>query len=149
MSHRLEVRYAGQDFSLPVSVDPTRYADSYRGTIRDAFHQLHQTRFGYHDADAALEIVNAHLVAHAPHARKALPAPARRSGPSLSGRRGVIFEAELVDCPVYQRESVESGQRIDGPAIVQEYASTTVLFPGDRAQVTATGELLIHVGGAQ
>jgi N-methylhydantoinase A len=149
MCHSLEVRYTGQDFSLPVPVDPRGYAEDYGETIRAAFHQLHQTRFGYHDADLPLEIVNAHLVAMAPRAVNALPAPARHEGPALIGKRGVIFDADNVDCPVYRRESLGSGERIDGPAIIQEYASTTVLFAADRAEVMPSGELLIHVGGRQ
>ena len=39
--------------------------------------------------------------------------------------------------------------RVDGPAVIQEYASTTVLFPQDHAEVTASGELLIRVGQAR
>src|SRR5581483_9770063 len=61
MRHFLEVRYAGQDFSLPIPVDPKCYADGCRETVRDRFHEIHQTRFGYHDSDLALEIVNARL----------------------------------------------------------------------------------------
>ena len=145
MHHSLEVRYTGQDFSLPIPVDPARYADDYAATVRSAFDQLHQTRFGYHDADLALEIVNAHLVAVAPHKLDALPAPASHKGAALLGRRPVVFEGEAIDCPVYRRESLVSGVRIDGPAIIQEYASTTVLFPDDRAEVMSSGELLIRV----
>jgi N-methylhydantoinase A len=149
MCHSLEVRYAGQDFSLPVAVDPRRYAEDYRTTIRDAFHQIYQSRFGYHDADLALEIVNAHLVAIAPRTLDALPAPSRHAGPALTGKRGVIFDAGVIECPVYRREALASGDRIDGPAIIQEYASTTVLFAKDRVEVMASGELLIRVGGAE
>ena len=148
MRHSLEVRYRGQDFSLPIAVDPTRYAEDYRATVRNAFHQLHRTRFGYHDADLALEIVNAHLVAIAPRTVDVLPAPSQREGPALVGKRAVIFDGEPMDCPVYRRESLASGEQIEGPAIIQEYASTTALFAEDRAEVTASGELLIHVGGS-
>ncbi|PYS32321.1 MAG: hypothetical protein DMG14_34835 [Acidobacteria bacterium] len=147
MNHFLEVRYTGQDFALPISVDPTAYAEDYAATVRKAFHQLHQTRFGYHDADLGLEIVNVHLVAMAPHTLDALPAPPKRQGSALLGRRAVIFDADAMDCPVYRRESLASGEQIDGPAIIQEYASTTALFAEDRAEVTVSGELLIHVGG--
>src|SRR5437867_454422 len=66
MRHFLEVRYTGQDFTLPISVDPECYAEDYGATIRNAFHDLHKTRFGYHDTDLALEIVNVHLAAMAP-----------------------------------------------------------------------------------
>ena len=90
MRHTLEVRYTGQDFSLPVSVDPACYSGDYAATVRDAFHQLHQARFGYHDADLALEIVNAHLAAVAHRTLDALPAPSRRrrSGSARKARRG-------------------------------------------------------------
>jgi N-methylhydantoinase A len=50
---------------------------------------------------------------------------------------------------VYRRESLAVGEQIAGPAIIQEYASTTVLFAGDRAEVMPSGELLIHVGEVQ
>ncbi len=60
------------------------------------------------------------------------------------GRRPVIFDSHAIDCPVYRRESLAPGEQIDGPAIIQEYASTTVLFPGDRVEVTVSGELLIR-----
>jgi N-methylhydantoinase A len=146
MRHFLEVRYTGQDFSLPISVDPSCYGDGYASTVRDAFHQLHQTRFGYHDADLALEIVNAHLAAIASSTLDALPAPPQREGPAQIGRRSVIFDAETIDCPLYRRESLPRGEQIDGPAIIQEYASTTALFPQDRLEVMESGELLIHVG---
>jgi N-methylhydantoinase A len=145
MQHSLEVRYTGQDFSLPISVDPRRYLGDYAPAVRDAFHQLHQTRFGYHDPELALEIVNAHLVAIAPRRLDALPAPSPHRGPALIGRRDVIFDGEALDCPVYRREALASGERIDGPAIIQEYASTTVLFPGDRVEVLGSGELLVQV----
>ena len=149
MHHSLEVRYTGQDFSLPVSVDPRCYAEDYTDAVRNALHQLHQARFGYHDADLSLEIVNAHLTATASAVLDRLPAPARREGPALMGRRGVVFDEAPVDSPVYRRGSLASGTRIDGPAIIQEYASTTVLFPQDRAEVTRSGELLVRVGGLE
>jgi N-methylhydantoinase A len=147
MRHTLEVRYTGQDFALPVPVEPACYSGDYAATVRDAFHQLHQARFGYHDAGLALEIVNAHLAAVAPRALDALPAPSRCGGPAALGKRPVVFDADAMDCPVYRRESLAPGERIDGPAIIQEYASTTALFPQDHAEVTASGELLVHVGG--
>jgi N-methylhydantoinase A len=149
MNHSLEVRYTGQDFSLPIAVDPKLYADDYSATIRNAFHELHQTRFGYHDADLPLEIVNAHLAAMAPSTLRAPPAPSSRKGPALIGKRGIAFDSDPVECPVYRRESLDAGERIAGPAIIQEYASTTVLFPQDRTEVASSGELVISVSESE
>ena len=50
-------------------------------------------------------------------------------------------------CAVYERTKLVPGYEVVGPAIVQEYASTIVLFPGDRATVSETGELLITIEG--
>jgi N-methylhydantoinase A len=146
MRHFLEVRYSGQDFSLPIAVDPKRYAEAFRATVRNAFHELHQTRFGYHDDGLTLEIVNAHLAATALSTIHALAAPPQREGPALLGTRIVIFGEDAIDCSVYRRESLAAGDRIDGPAVIQEYASTTILFPQDHAEVTPSRELLIRVG---
>lgn len=146
--HFLDVRYTGQDFSLPISVDPKHCPEDYRPSVRNAFHELHQVRFGYHNADIPLEIVNARVAATAPPTVDALPAPPQCKGPALLGTRAVIFSADVIDCPVYRRESLAAGERIDGPAVIQEYASTTLLFPQDRAEVAHSRELLIHVGQA-
>jgi N-methylhydantoinase A len=148
MRHFLDIRYTGQDFSLPIPVDPKCYAAEYRASVRDAFHEAHQVRFGYHDAGLSLEIVSAHLAATAPSTVHRLPATAQSEGSALLGKRAVIFGADPVDCRIYQRESLAPGERIEGPAVIQEYASTTVLFPEDRAEVTPSGELLIRLGPA-
>ena len=67
---------------------------------------------------------------------------------SAFGRRQVYFDdAETpVDCPVYDRMTLAPGTRIAGPALVQEYASTTVIFEADSCTVADTGELIIAIG---
>ena len=54
-----------------------------------------------------------------------------------------------VDCPVYDRMKLKPGDKFDGPALVSEYASTTVIHPGDKVAVADTGELIITVGHAK
>jgi N-methylhydantoinase A len=62
----------------------------------------------------------------------------------------VWFEAgdAPIDCPIHQREKMAAGTELIGPAVVQEYASTTLLFPGNRLRMAASGELLIHLRDA-
>jgi len=145
LRHSLEVRYSGQDFTLPVPVEPARYDASYAGTLRRAFDELHQSRFGYHDPGSSLEIVNAHLVALGPRTVDALPPPARPTGTASTETRPVVFETDAIECPIYRREFLTPGDRIEGPAIIQEYASTTVLFPQDKAEVMPSGELVVRI----
>ncbi len=156
MSHFLEIRYSGQDFSLPVQVEPRAYAQDYAATVHAAFNAMHRSKFGYHDGEQSLEVVNAHLVATVKVGRTPWSAAGRPALVRIRSRRsrqtrgsaadyGVrptftrpvyLDSAEApVDCAVYQRESLEPGGRIEGPADIHEYASTTLLFPGDVAQV--------------
>ena len=151
----LDIRYAGQDGSMPVPADgllaPGGW-DAGADAVKVAFNAIHQRTFGYHDSDQALEVVSVRLAAVARRVeRPALPHQARAAGVSAlrAISRRVWFEGEApIECPVHQREQLDAGAELAGPAVVQEYASTTLLFPGDRLRVAETGELLIHLRDA-
>ncbi len=138
--HLLEVRYAGQDFSIPIQIHPDRLD---KETVRSTFNQVHQRQFGYHDAEQALELVSVRLAAIAPRDFRELPARPRST--VCPTRTRCVFIATSINCPVFARDSIRVGSRTVGPAVIQEYASTTILFPGDRADVAASGELVIHL----
>ena len=80
-----------------------------------------------------------------------LPAGARerRRDAPHAGARSISRDARKpVPCPVYQREQLGAGNRIAGPALIQEHGTTTVLFEHDACMVAPSGELIIAVGGA-
>jgi N-methylhydantoinase A len=52
----------------------------------------------------------------------------------------------MMETPVYQREHLQSQNQIAGPALIEEYASTTVVFPDDQVRVDHIGNLVIAVG---
>ena len=54
-------------------------------------------------------------------------------------------ENGYVDTPVYKRQQLTIGQELAGPAIIEEYGSSTVVFPGDRVVVSELGHLIIHL----
>ena len=78
-----------------------------------------------------------------------MPTIERGTGEARKGTRKVYLEdaGDWVDCPIYDRELLGTGQEVPGPAIIEEYASTTLLFSSDVARVTDTGEIIITVGG--
>ncbi|NBP74405.1 MAG: hydantoinase/oxoprolinase family protein, partial [Alphaproteobacteria bacterium] len=65
-----------------------------------------------------------------------------------TGSRPVYFGRAkgFIETPSYARENLLAGNRISGPAVVEEHASTTVLFPGDEMEVDGFGNLMITVG---
>jgi N-methylhydantoinase A len=69
--------------------------------------------------------------------------------PAFSGKRPVSFGGRFHSAPTYRRAELLAGNRINGPALIEEHASTTVLMPGDRMTVDAYGNLVIKVAGAK
>jgi len=144
----LDLRYVGQEFTLPVSVSLRQIVSADQAGIRSAFDALHEQRYAHHAKDEPVEIINIRLVAVGRRTKLVLPplSTARHAKPRE--RREVYFDQGdmPVDCPVYEREELPAGAELCGPALVSEYGSTTVLFPPDRLTVAATGELIVSVG---
>ena len=121
------------------------FARADRAAIRAAFDALHEQRYAHHAKDEPVEIINLRLVARGRRAKLAMPPLPRQGGASPAERRQVWFDGGPVECPVYRRDELPAGAKLVGPALVSEYGSTTVLFPGDRVSVAETGELIIAV----
>ncbi len=140
-----DLRYVGQEFALsvPVSWEQLRAAD--RAAIRTAFDALHEQRYAHHSTDEPVEIINLRLIARGQRAKLAMPPLPREGSIAPAEQRQVWFDGAPVRCPVYRRDGMPAGAKLVGPALISEYGSTTVLFPGDRVSVAATGELIISV----
>jgi N-methylhydantoinase A len=141
---RVDLRYAGQSFELGVAMSDTQTGIGEIDAAIAAFHARHEAVNGYAMPDHPVEIVNLRLAAVAarplaPHE----PAPLRRA--EVIETRPVWFRATgFADTAVYRRTALGPGDRIDGPAIVEQMDSTTVVPPGWRADVAAEGSLLME-----
>ena len=99
---------------------------------------MHSTRYGYSAPGEKAEIVSL---------RSAVTGLLRKPEAAFRGTRAVYF-AEVghsVDTPSYDRAPLVAGNRIAGPALIEEYASTTVVHPGDVVTVDAFGDLVIEI----
>lgn len=143
----LDARYVGQNFELAIGLgqaDPLPRADG----IRQRFLAEHERAYGFHNPADRIEIVNFRLIAvgklRQPAARPAKP---RKSGaPDVASRRKVWFVADQPeDTPVYDRAMLMPGDRITGPAVIEQLDSTTLLFPGDRAAVDPHLNLVVEI----
>jgi N-methylhydantoinase A len=135
----LDLRYAGQGYELNVP---------FGQEFVESFHQLHQKRYGYADARKTVEIVNIRLRVTVPGEAFDLPAFTPRDGDgaqALIETYPMIFAGEKCAGKVYQRERLEPGDRLHGPAIVVEYSATTVVPPGWSAVVDAYKNLVMEV----
>ncbi|WEX11040.1 hydantoinase/oxoprolinase family protein [Chelativorans sp. AA-79] len=145
-----DMRYVGQNYELSVPV-PAGTVDA--GTferLAEGFAEAHRQRFGFAAEGAPVQIVTLRVEA-AGLVKKAEFAPLPDAGPDAS--QAVIAEREVyfpeagafVVCPVYQRDRLKSGNRIDGPAIVEQMDTTTVVLPGMSAAVDPYLNLILKV----
>ena len=106
-----------------------------------------QRTFGYNYAGRQkIELVNFCVSGFGLIERPQMPKLAararRRHAESERGR--FISTAQFRDTPVYDRASLPPGARVDGPAVVEEFGSTTVVFPGQALEVDPHGILVIR-----
>jgi len=142
----LDMRYRGQEYTLPVPVTEDLRALSDFGAIRARFDQLHQEHYGHSAPNEPVMMVNLRLSALGKFDNKlTLTATAHDADRGERGRRRVIFESEPVDCPIYLRTGFRAGDRLEGPAVIEEVGATILLYPGDRMHVNEFGHLVIEV----
>jgi N-methylhydantoinase A len=147
---QLDLRYVGQEFTLSVPVTLKQLKAGDRKQIRRAFDRLYEHRYAHHSPDEPVEMVNMRLGVIGK--RGTLKFPRLGKG----GRAKPAFHCEVylsdpkkpVRCPLYHREALKAGDRVAGPALIQEHGTTTVLFAKDDCRVAPSGELIIKVGGA-
>ncbi|MBV9168555.1 MAG: hypothetical protein JOZ81_00540 [Chloroflexi bacterium] len=150
LSRTAEARYRGQGFELEVAVPSEALDAAAIERVRTAFHALHEQHYGYTMPGEPLVLVNAQVTALG-----ALPKPELvkyqqdgRQQPSLKGRRPVYAGGHWTDAAVYDRIQLQPAMTIDGPAIVEQVDSTTLLLPGDRGRIDPFGNLIVRVAGA-
>jgi len=136
-----DVRYEGQGWELTVPVGrPARLDD-----VRRAFEEKHLATYGFTLEDRSVEVVLARVFAVIRRVKPGLPKPRALGEPRVKVVRKVYFKDGWVNTPVYWRDDLPVGYKIEGPAIVEEYDSTTVIPPGWVAVVGGHGELRIGV----
>jgi N-methylhydantoinase A len=142
----LDMRYRGQEYTLPVPLSEDLRAVTDFGAIRARFDQLHQEHYGHSAPTEPVMMVNLRLSALGKIDHQLpLAATSRAEDRGERGRRPVIFENKPVDSPIYLRSGFNAGDRLDGPAVIEELGATILLYPGDRMQVNEYGHLVIEV----
>jgi N-methylhydantoinase A len=144
--HALEMRYVGQSFELTIDVPGGNLSLDDLHQAENAFHQAHERAYGFAAPEEPTEVMNIRLTAigliDKPRLR-GRGAPA--SGDARTGSRVVYFSdtERVADCPIFDRYRLATGARIDGPAVVEELDSTTLIQPGYRATVDPLDNLVL------
>jgi N-methylhydantoinase A len=144
--HRaLEMRYLGQNYELELPLTLGRFGAATTAKLWTLFHETHNARFGFATPGEIIEIVNFAVTAVARTAKPELVEIGRGEG-ALAPKelRSVWFIGGPQTIPVFERAQLRAGQAVQGPALVEEEASVTVLEPGHRLKIHHHGHLLIE-----
>ena len=142
------LRYHGQGYELRVELPESEIGGAFIEELLTRFHRAYQDAYGYDQADQPVEATEWHLTAITA-GTQILPAlaPTPRQTPSGRARRPAYFPEldGMVDCDIYDRLGLSAGRFVEGPALIADPDSTTLVLPGDTARVGDSGHLDITV----
>jgi N-methylhydantoinase A len=144
----IDMRYAGQGYEITIPCAAPLDSDSLQ-VLRTAFDEVHEKMFGHTAPNEPVEIVSYRLrgIGKVPAVRLPTFQPGGNSLESaLREKRSMRFEGKTLECPVYQRERIDIGLEVLGPAIIDQLDCTTVIPPGHCARVDAFKNLIITKG---
>jgi N-methylhydantoinase A len=132
-----DLRYRGQSFELMVEAEEDPRA------LAEAYHSLHERRYGYRMADEVVEVVSLRLSATIPGARAARgqPPPPR---PARPGPPPAWFDRGWHDVPVHDRRLMGRGSEVKGPAVVEFPEATCIVRPLWNGDVDPNGTLVLR-----
>lgn len=146
-----DARYVGEAHECRVVLSENLTGYSALTALWAGFHDAHERLFGFaYRGQQHVELVNLRVQAIGAVHR---PTLARRDdfgaseAPTPVSRRAVYFDDEWVDAPIYAREQLDTGIELRGPAVIEEFGSTIVLFTGWRVSVDADLNLILTVEG--
>jgi N-methylhydantoinase A len=150
LTRLLDLRYPHQGYTLPVAC-PADITDVDKARLKHAFDEVHLQVYGQSAPREDAEIVTFRLQAEIEVPRLELPALAQGDGRAeraLKGERPLfdIDDNRFVRATVYDRQALMAGDRIAGPAIIDQFDATTVLLGGQTATVDDTATLIIETG---
>jgi N-methylhydantoinase A len=145
----IDLRYSIQKYELPVPVARRKLAAEDKSVWRRTFDEVHEKHFGSRAEDQKVEIVNYRLTTKVLVPKPELSESALHgedSAGAIRAHRKAYFDG-WYDCPIYDRQRLLSGNQVRGPAIIEQMDSTTVIHPGQQAEIDRFGNIIIEING--
>lgn len=147
----LDMRYVGQVHECTVDVDPFPLDEAALERLKAAFHARHEELYTYSEPGSTVEVVNVEsaIWGQVDKPRRMSVAAGKGAQAALDGSREMIFAADGVtqQTPVYSGALLGAGDRIVGPAVIEEVTTTIVIEPGWTAELTVSGVYVLDYTG--
>ena len=147
-SYNIDMRYYRQGYEIPVEITVQQLAQSGVEFLAQRFNDIHEQIYGFRMEDTPCEIVNLRAVGlgkvpelHFPEKKAD---KSTDSSHAVFNEHKVYFEGNWIPTKIYAREKLRPNNQIQGPAIVTEFDSTTVILSGHQAEVDRYLNILIN-----
>ena len=140
MHRSANMRYLGQNYEdeIPIPDGPLTQ-DAWRRLI-DGFERHYEAEYGYRIANEVIEIVQLNVSAVGEASKPQLSMlPERPPAAPRALRRVYFAPREPIDCPIFERSDLSPSDVIEGPAVIEELDSTTLVHPGQTLSVGSRG----------
>lgn len=146
-----EMRYVGQNYELQVEIPAGLVDQADLDRMKEDFFRAHEMNYGYYNPNAPVQFVNFRSEAigqvQKPRLAELTGHMETPSGAVIDHRDVYFEESGLVRCPVYDRSKFGRCPRVDGPCIVEQMDSTTVIPPNTWFEVDIHGNLIVNAFG--
>jgi N-methylhydantoinase A len=144
VERRADLRFEGQEHTVTVELD-TGWGSGDAAALRAAFVARHRRLYGHGDPEAVVELVTVRCRGVVPADEPRWPPWAVTSGAAPRAERPVFFReaGTAVATAIFDRDSLAVDQPVAGPAIVEEWTSTTLVPPGWTARTEPLGNLVL------
>jgi N-methylhydantoinase A len=119
--------------------------------MKRAFNASHARLYGYSQQEEEIEIVYVRVAAMGHVSKPGFykePLKNEDASPASKGNRKVFIDGSYVETALYDRSLLVPNNRIEGPAIVEQFDSTTFLKPAQTARVDEYFNLIVEVSGS-
>jgi 5-oxoprolinase (ATP-hydrolysing)/N-methylhydantoinase A len=150
-----DCRYLGQGYELRVDAPSGQIDHDWVEKVRSDFHDIHEREYSRRFEESDIEIPNVRVrgiglmpplkTIEVEHGGESPEAALRHEGKAWFRVDGALA---AVDTRYYERSALKAGNRLEGPAIVNQYDTTTVIPPGIAAHVDRFGNIVIEVGAS-
>ncbi|MDQ7778239.1 MAG: hydantoinase/oxoprolinase family protein [Planctomycetota bacterium] len=145
-----DLRFSGQSYELNTSVKRKTLTARDIKAVSASFAKLHERIYAFTAVDEKVEFVNLRVtgIGKSPSVKIARwpRGAAKPPREAQKGKRPVFFEGRgLVQCPTFERALLRAGNRIAGPALIEETLSTTVVTAGAVARIDEFGNVRISL----
>jgi N-methylhydantoinase A len=143
-----DMRYLGQEHTVNVPIANGELGEVQRSQIEGKFHELHEQLYTFRQ-ESPTEIVNLHLVGFGPVRKPELQqiAASTDTQQAFKGTRLVDFDdLGHHETRIYERGRLGAGAELEGPAVIEEAAASTLVLPHQKLRVDIFGNLIIETG---